>query len=200
MNDAPRSLSPGLRLMLNLGPLLVFFVAFQRFDLFAATAGFMAATGIALGLTWVLVRRIAITPLATGAIVLLMGGLTLALDSDVFIKMKPTLVNSTFAVTLLGGYALGRSPIRVVLQSTLSLSDTGWRQLTLRWGVFFLFLAALNETIWRTQSTEFWVSFKVFGMLPLTLAFALAQAPFILRHRQGDAAAASRASSGTKTN
>ncbi|MEQ8369602.1 MAG: septation protein A [Alphaproteobacteria bacterium] len=182
--DRPvRTVSSGRRLALDLGPLAVFFIVFQMSGLFAATAAFMVAVSLALGLTWLATRRIAVTPLVTGIVVIVMGGLTLALDSEVFIKLKPTLVNLAFAMVLLGGYGLGRSPIRVVLDSALSLDDAGWRHLTLRWGLFFLFLAALNEAVWRSQTTEIWVSFKVFGMLPLTLAFAVAQARLVMRHR-----------------
>ncbi|MFO7308784.1 MAG: septation protein A, partial [Pseudomonadota bacterium] len=121
-------------------------------------------------------------PLVSGIVVLVFGTLTLVLHDELFIKLKPTIVNTLFGVVLLGGLAFGKSLLGFVLDSVFELDAEGWRKLTLRWGLFFLFLAVLNEVVWRTQSTDFWVSFKVFGVMPITLAFALAQTPLIMRH------------------
>ena len=129
-------------------------------------------------------------PLVSGAVVVVFGGLTLALQDEQFIKLKPTIVNSMFGLVLLGGLWLGRPLLAVVLDSMFDLTDEGWRKLTLRWALFFFVLAALNEIVWRTQSTDFWVSFKVFGIMPLTIAFALAQTPLLMRYEAKKASAA----------
>jgi len=179
---APKHLNPLVKLALELGPLILFFVVNARADLFWGTGAFMAATAVSLLASWILIRRIPIMPLVTGAVVLVFGGLTLVLHDELFIKLKPTIVNTLFGVVLLGGLAFGKSLLGFVLDSVFELDAEGWRKLTLRWGLFFLFLAVLNEVVWRTQSTDFWVSFKVFGVMPITLAFALAQTPLIMRH------------------
>ena len=111
------------------------------------------------------------------------GGLTLILADETFIKLKPTLVNSLFAVILLGGLVLKRPLLKPLFGSAFQLGDEGWHTLTLRWGVFFVVLAILNEVVWRNFSTDFWISFKLFGVLPLTVLFAAAQTPFLLRHQ-----------------
>jgi len=140
------------------------------------------ATIVALTASWLLTRRLAIMPLVTGAIVLIFGGLTLWLQDDVFIKMKPTIVNVLFGTALLGGLWFGRPLLGYVFDSVFRLTDEGWRKLTFRWGLFFFVLAALNEVIWRSFSTDVWVSFKVFGIMPLTVLFTLTQMPLIQRH------------------
>jgi intracellular septation protein len=196
-------LNPLLKLALELGPLGVFFLANarpmlfapalafvvpasllsgERAGIFAATAVFMAATFVALSVHYWLTRKLAIMPLVSGVVVLVFGTLTIALRDDFFIKLKPTIVNALFGSVLIGGLMFGRSLLSLVFDSVFSLTDEGWRRLTLRWGLFFFFLAGLNEIVWRTQSTDFWVSFKVFGIMPLTLVFALLQTPLLLRH------------------
>jgi intracellular septation protein len=151
--------------------------------LFMATAIFMVAMTISLVLSHLLLRRIAIMPLVSAVVVLVFGGLTLYLRDETFIKLKPTIVNALFGTVLLGGLLFGRSLLRVSLDSVLAIDEEGWRKLTLRWGVFFFVLAGLNELVWRTQSTETWINFKVFCIMPLTMAFALLQTPLLNRHQ-----------------
>ena len=160
---ARAEVNPFLKLSLELGPLVLFFFANGRFGLFAATGVFMVATFLALGVSWVLTRRLAIMPLVTGIVVLVFGGLTLALQDETFIKMKPTIVNALFGAILLGGLAFGRSLLGYVFDSVFRLDAEGWRKLTFRWALFFFALAVLNEMIWRNVSTDAWVSFKVSG-------------------------------------
>jgi intracellular septation protein len=200
MTARPNQLPPLLKLALELGPLVLFFLANAYADrfgvpperrLFAATGLFIAATLVALGLHYVLVRRLPIMPLVSGVVVVVFGGLTLLLNDELFIKLKPTIVNSLFGLVLLGGLLFGRPLLALVLDSMLSLTEEGWRKLTFRWGLFFLALAVLNEIVWRTQTTDFWVGFKVFGIMPLTVLFALAQTPLLMRHEakaEGEAA------------
>ncbi|WP_349368809.1 septation protein A [Salinarimonas sp.] len=178
----PAHLNPLVKLALELGPLGLFFFANQRWDIMTATAAFVVATLVALAIHYVLVKRLPMMPLVSGVVVVVFGGLTLILADELFIKLKPTIVNSLFGAVLLGGLWFGKSLLTIVLDSVFKLTDEGWRKLTFRWGLFFFFLAALNEVVWRTQTTDFWVSFKVFGIMPITLAFALAQTPLILKH------------------
>ena len=173
---------PLVKLAVDLGPLLVFFAAYARGGIMTATAAFMVATAIALGASYALVRRLPIVPLVSGAIVLVFGGLTLAFADEHFIKLKPTVVNSLLAGTLLGGLLFRQPLLKPLLAMAFQLDEPGWRILTLRWACFFASMAALNEVVWRSFSTDTWVSFKVFGLLPLTLLFSLAQLPLIRRH------------------
>ena len=172
---------PQSRLFIDLGPLGVFFAAYSLWDLMAATAAFMAATALALGASYALERRLARMPLITAVVVMVFGGLTLALADATFIKMKPTIVYLLFAAILTVGHVRGRAYLRLLCESAFRLRDEGWRVLTVRWIAFFLAMAVLNEAVWRTQPTDLWVNLKVFGFLPLTLAFAVAQAPLIRR-------------------
>jgi intracellular septation protein len=175
-------LHPALRLVLELGPLVLFFLANQRAGLIAATGVFMAAVVVALVVSYWLTRHLPVMPLVSAVVVLVFGGLTLWLHDETFIKLKPTIVNTMFGVVLLGGLWFDKPLLSVVLDSVLHLTEEGWRKLTFRWAIFFFVLAALNEVVWRTQTNDFWVNFKVFGIMPLTLAFALAQTPLIMRH------------------
>ncbi|WP_046861781.1 septation protein A [Microvirga massiliensis] len=178
------ALHPIAKLALELGPLVLFFLANQRAGIFTATALFLAATLIALAIHYVLVRKLPIMPLVSGVVVVVFGGLTLALQDELFIKLKPTIVNTLFGVVLLGGLFFGKSLLALVLDSVLDLTEEGWRKLTFRWALFFFVLAILNEIVWRTQTTDFWVSFKVFGIMPLTLVFAFAQTPLLLKYEK----------------
>jgi intracellular septation protein len=181
--SAQEPVNPFLKLALEMGPLVIFFFVNARWGLFWATGIFMVAASIALAASWALTRRLAIMPVVTLVVVLVFGGLTLFLQDELFIKMKPTIVNSLFGAVLLGGLAFGRPLLGYVLDAVLQLDAEGWRKLTLRWGLFFFFLAALNEVVWRSFSTDFWVAFKVFGIMPITIAFALSQFPLIQRHQ-----------------
>lgn len=164
-----------IKLVVEFGPLLVFFVTNSRFGIYTGTGAFMVATVISLIASWTLLGRIAVMPLITSVFVLVFGGLTLWLQDDHFIKIKPTIVNGLFAAILIGGLATGRLFLKIVFGEVMRLSEDGWRILTLRWALFFVFLAVLNEVMWRFFSTDTWVAFKVFGIMPITFVFALCQ-------------------------
>ncbi|MBX3583869.1 MAG: septation protein A [Rhizobiaceae bacterium] len=196
-----KEINPLLKLALELGPLLVFFFANARGEwlaerfpalaafggpIFIATGLFMIATAIALSVSWVLTRSLPIMPLVSGVVVFVFGGLTLWLQDDLFIKMKPTIINTLFGAVLLGGLFFGKSLLGYVFDSAFKLDAEGWRKLTLRWGLFFLFLAILNEIVWRNFSTDFWVAFKVWAVMPITLVFTFSQMPLIMRHSLDD--------------
>jgi intracellular septation protein len=171
-----------IKLALELGPLLVFFFVNARLDIFAATAWFMGAMVLSLGLSWLILKRIAVMPLVSGAVVLVFGTLTLLLQDDTFIKMKPTIVNSLFAITLLGGLLFGQSLLKYVFGEVYKLKPEGWRKLTINWGLFFVFLAISNEVVWRMFDTDFWVAFKVWGIMPITVVFSMLQLPLLTRY------------------
>lgn len=171
-----------LKLGLELGPLVVFFVVNGRLGILTATAVFMAATGIALAISYAISRTLPVMPMVSGAFVLVFGGLTLYLADETFIKLKPTIVNSLFAAILAGGLYFGKLFIKIVLESAVQLTDRGWLILTRCWIGFFIFLALVNEVVWRNFSTDAWVSFKVFGIMPITLAFSFALVPIMLKH------------------
>ncbi|CDP53833.1 septation protein A [Paradevosia shaoguanensis] len=170
------------KLALELGPLVVFFVANARADIFAATAWFMGAMAVSLLLSWLLLRKIAVMPLVTGVVVLVFGGLTLWLQDDTFIKMKPTITNSLFAVVLLGGLLFKQSLLKYVFGEVYKLKPEGWTIMTLRWGLFFVVMAVLNELIWRNFSTDLWVSFKVWATMPITVVFTMFQLPLLQKY------------------
>jgi len=182
-NDPRRAeINPFLKLGLELGPLILFFVVNAYSGLFWATGIFMVATIVTLAVSWVLTRRLAIMPLVSAVVVLIFGTLTLYLQNETFIKIKPTIIYLLFGGTLLGGLAFGRSLLGYVFDSVFRLNDAGWRKLTFRWGLFFLAMAALNEAVRLYFDTDTWVAFKAFGFVPLTIAFTLSQMPLIQRH------------------
>ncbi len=189
---------PLIKLALELGPLLVFFAANALGDdalaawpglgawfsqpIILATAVFMLAMAVSLVLSMLILKRVAVMPLVTGAVVLVFGGLTLYLQDDTFIKMKPTIVNGLFGAVLLGGLLFGQSLLRYVFGDVYKLKPEGWLALTVRWGIFFFVLAALNELIWRNFSTDLWVAFKVWGIMPLTVVFSMFQLPLLSKY------------------
>ena len=175
-------LNPILKLVLDIGPLVLFFAANAKFGIYAATGAFMVAVLIALAVSYALTRHIAIMPLVTAAIVLVFGGLTLILHDDLFIKLKPTIIYVLFGGTLLAGLALGKPFLSILFDQMFHLTAEGWRKLTWRWVLFFFALAVLNEIVWRTQTTDFWVSFKLFGVVPLTFVFGALQMPLINKY------------------
>ena len=177
-----KQLNPILKLVLDIGPLVLFFAANSKFGIFAATGAFMVAALIALAVGYIMTRRIEVMTVVTAIIVVIFGTLTLVLHDETFIKLKPTIIYLLFGGTLLGGLSLGKSLLGVLFEQMFQLSDEGWRKLTWRWTLFFFALAALNEVVWRTQSTDFWVSFKLFGVVPLTFLFGALQMPLIKKY------------------
>jgi intracellular septation protein len=188
---------PMLKLALELGPLLVFFFGNLRGawlvahfpalsalggPLFVATALFMAATVASLIASKVILGHLPVMPFISGIVVVVFGSLSIWLQDETFIKMKPTIINSMFGVALLGGLLFGKSLLGYVFNAAFQLDEEGWRKLTIRWGVFFLFLAVLNEVVWRNFSDDFWVAFKVWGTMPITILFTLSQMPLIMKH------------------
>ncbi|MGN6099651.1 MAG: septation protein A [Devosia sp.] len=184
-----------LKLALELGPLVVFYIANARVEgenaIYIATIWFMGAMVASLILSWLLLHRVAVMPLVTAIVVLIFGGLTLWLRDPTFIKMKPTVVNALFGVTLLGGLLFGQSLLRYVFGEVYKLRPEGWTILTLRWGLFFLFLAVLNEVVWRGAdawvadpkgATDLWVTFKVWATMPITVVFTLFQLPVLSKY------------------
>jgi intracellular septation protein len=179
-----KKLPASVKLALDFAPLAVFFIAFKLGGVMVATVALMAATTISMAVIYATERTIALAPLISGGLVLVMGLLTVALNDEEFIKIKPTLVNLLFAAILLGGVYIGkRGLLKYILDVAFSLTEQGWQVLSKRWGYFFVFLAGLNECIWRNFSTEFWVNFKVFGMLTLTIVFAVSQFKLVERYR-----------------
>jgi intracellular septation protein len=175
-------LNPYLKLALDIGPLLVFFVANSRLGIFGGTAVFMVAIVVALGISYAMTRHWPIMPVVSAVIVLVFGGLTLILHDETFIKVKPTIIYALFGGALLVGYFFDKPLLEIVFDSVFHITDEGWRKLTLRWAGFFLFLAVLNEVVWRTQSTDFWVSAKLFGFMPLTFVFGALQVPLLMKY------------------
>ena len=193
------TLNPHLKLALDILPLAVFFTAFKWAGLYYATGLLLLVTLCIVAVTYAVERRIALSPLITAVVVGIFGGLTLWLHDERFIKIKPTLINFIFAGILLTGYVLKKGLLKSVLGAAFELTDRGWRLLSLRWGLFFLFLGTLNEIVWRNVSTAIWVDFKVFGLLGLTFLFALLQAGFIQRHAlPATAGSATATSAGSK--
>ncbi len=186
--EAPRWVQPAV----DYGPLAIFFVAYVGAGLMAATAAVIAASLIGLALAWTLQRRVPLIPLLTAAVIAVFGGLTLWLQDETFIKMKPTIIQALFAAILLGGLAFERPLLKPLFGRLMPpLSDLAWRRFTLRYGLFFIAMALLNEVVWRTQSTNVWVTFKVFGLSGLTFLFVLTQMPFISREARRAEASAS---------
>jgi len=203
---AKPQLNPLIKLALDLGPLLLFFFANskpalfepwlkpiipeavatgERAGIFVATAVFMVAIIAALIVSYVLIRRLPMMALVSALVVLVFGAATLIFQNETFIKLKPTIIYLLFAAVLFGGVLLRKPLLAMVFDQMFNLTEDGWRVLTLRWAMFFVALAILNEIVWRTQSTDIWVAFKVFGALPLTLIFAVFQYPLLIKYDAG---------------
>jgi intracellular septation protein len=195
--------NPLLKLALDIGPLLLFFFANsrpalfeplirpiipaavatgERAGIFVATAVFMVAILVALAVSYAMTRRLPMMALVSAVVVVVFGGLTLFLQDDLFIKLKPTIIYVLFAAVLFGGIVFGKNLLAMVFDQMFHLTAEGWRKLTIRWATFFLVLAVLNEIVWRTQSTDTWVTFKVFGVMPLTFVFAMLQMPLLKKY------------------
>ena len=202
MNEKPQ-LNPLLKLALDFGPLLLFFFANskpalfepwiaplipdavatgERAGIFVATAVFMVAIVAALAISYALTRRLPMMAMVSAVIVVVFGGATLFFQNETFIKVKPTIIYLLFAGTLFGGLIFRKPLLAMVFDQMFDLTEEGWRKLTIRWALFFLALAVLNEIVWRTQSTDTWVSFKVFGVMPITFIFAALQYPLLTKH------------------
>ena len=200
-SPAEKKLNPWLKLTLEIGPLILFFVANARGEklaasfpviatlggpIFFATATFIVATLVALAVSYALTRRLPLMPFVTAIVVVVFGGMTLWLHDETFIKIKPTIIYCLFGGTLLGGLLFGKSFLGYVFDAVFKLTDEGWRKLTIRWGLFFFGLAILNEIVWRSVTTDTWVTFKVFAILPLTFVFALLQLRLVNRYSLPD--------------
>jgi intracellular septation protein len=205
MTDRPQ-LNPALKFALDLGPLLLFFLANarpglfepwlaplipaavatgERSGIFVATAVFMVAILAALAVSYMLTRRLPVMAVVSAIVVLVFGGATLFFQNETFIKLKPTIIYLLFAATLFGGLIFRKPLLAMVFDQMFHLTDEGWHKLTVRWALFFVALAVLNEIVWRTQSTDTWVAFKVFGVMPLTFVFAALQYPLLTKHDAG---------------
>ncbi len=173
----------GLKLAVDFGPLLIFFIMNSLKGVFAATAAFMLATAAAMLISKIRTGRVSAMLWLSGIMVLGFGGLTLWLHDVTFIKLKPTIVYLMFASILFFGLFSGRPTLKIVLEAAYpGLDDAGWHKLSRNWGFFFVAMAVLNEIVWRTQTTDFWVAFKLWGVTPLSLVFAMAQAPIMMKH------------------
>ncbi|WP_119387886.1 septation protein A [Taklimakanibacter lacteus] len=174
-------MNPVVKILIEAGPLVAFFLTNWLAGIFWGTGIFMIATAVALILSWLLTRKLAVMPLISAGFVAVFGILTLWLHDETFIKVKVTLINALFGVVLLGGLFFGQTFLKFVMGEALKMTDEGWRALTIRWGIFFLCVAVVNEVVWRSVSTDTWVNFKV-ALLPITLVFALSQAPMMTKH------------------
>jgi intracellular septation protein len=179
--DKPK-LNPTLKLVLDLGPLVAFVIAYWRFDIYVATGVLMAGIIAALAISYALTRHVALMPVVTAVVVLVFGSLTLFLHNDTFIKLKPTIIYLLFAATLFGGYLFNKPLLAIVFDAMFHLTEEGWRKLTLRWAAFFLVMAVLNEIVRQTQTTHVWVNFKAFGFPALTFVFAALQYPLLTKY------------------
>lgn len=183
----PKVINPWLKLSIEMGPLILFFLANAKFGIFAATGVFMVAILIAVAVSWHLTRHVPTMMWVTAIIVMIMGGLTLYLKDERFVKIKPTIIYGLFGGILAFGLATGRTYLKVVLEASFPpLTARGWLLLSRNWMLFFFTMAVVNEFVWRNFSTDFWVAFKAFGFVPVAFLFVLLQMPLILRHQIAD--------------
>ena len=174
------------KILVDIGPLAIFFIFYSRGELKSAILPFMIATVIAVLFSYIVEKKIPIMPTVGAGIILFFGGLTIYFDNEVFFKMKPTIINLLFAIILYGGEIMNKPLLKYLLGATLKLKNEGWSILTKRWVGFFIALAILNEIVWRTQSTDLWVNFKVFGILPITFLFTMTQFSLIKKYQIED--------------
>lgn len=183
-----KELTPGQRSAIDLGPLILFFAVNYFFGIMAGTAALMTATVFAIAITYTIERSVPMMPAFTCIFVMIFGGLTLYFDNELFIKIKPTIVNLLFAAALATGILLRRNLVKIMLGRVMRLSDEGWLLMTRRWIVMFVFLAIVNEAVWRTVDTDTWVSFKAFGIPVLVIIFSIALImPVVQKHQISDA-------------
>lgn len=180
--DTKREVPPYLKIALELGPLLVFFVAYAYFGFFAATGVFMAAVLASIAVSFAITRSVPVVTVVSAVLVLVLGALTLTFRNESFIKMKPTAIYALIGILLLGSTFFRRPFTSYVLGHAFHLAPEGWRKLTIRLSLFFIAIAVMNEIVWRTQSTDVWVNFKVLAILPLIMVFMLLQQPLIRRY------------------
>ncbi len=174
------------KLLIDIGPLAVFFIFYTRGDLKSAIIPFMIATIIAVLFSYIMEKKIPVMPTVGAFIILIFGGLTIYFDNEIFFKMKPTIINLLFALILYGGMIVKKPLLKFILGAAIKLEDEGWKILTQRWISFFIALAILNEIVWRTQSTDIWVNFKVFGILQITFIFTMTQFTLIKKYQNED--------------
>lgn len=179
-DDAKKT--PGVQIAADYGPLLIFFGVYFATDILTATAALVAASLLALAGSWAVARRIPWLPLLAAVVLTIFGGLTLLFEDDLFIKIKPTIVQLLFAAALLGGLAIRKIWLKMVIGRAIRMPDEAWRTLTVRFAVFFTVMALANEVVWRSFSTDFWVTFDTFGQMGITFVFIASQFPFISRH------------------
>ncbi len=175
-----------LKILIDIGPLAIFFIFYTRSGLQEAILPLLIATVIAVIISYIIEKKIPIMPTMGAGIVLIFGGLTIYFNDETFIKMKPTIINAVFAIILYGGVILKKPLLKYLLGAALKLEEEGWQILTQRWIAFFIALAILNEIVWRTQSTDIWVNFKVFAILPITFIFTMTQFPLIRKYQLED--------------
>ena len=186
VSQTDKQMPPWMKTATDFGPLLAFFAANWLGGIYWATGILMVAIVIASAISWMMTGKISPMHIVTLVFVLLFGGLTIWLENETFIKVKVSLVNGLFGTILVGGWLMGKSLLKFVMGEFLNLDDAGWRKLSLRWGLMFYGLAVLNEIVWRSVSTDTWVTFKVFGLLAVTMIFGMCQMPLIMRHMVKD--------------
>jgi intracellular septation protein len=175
-------MKPIIKLITDVGPLAVFFIGNAKFGIFYATAAFMAATAVAIPISWKIEGKLPIMPIIIAVFVVFFGSLTLFFQDETFIKIKPTIVNLVFASGLIISRTFFQiNVLKIIFDKAFNLSERGWKVLNIRWSFFFIFLAILNEIMWRNYSTDTWVAFKLFGIMPLTIVWTLAQMPLVLK-------------------
>ena len=176
-----------VKFLADFGPLLIFFIIYKKSgnDLSKAIPPLIISTIVAVVIVYFLEKKIPYVPLVGAVIISIFGGLTLYFDNPIFIYLKPTIINIMFAIVLLiSNKFFNKNLLKTLLQTAIVMNDDGWEKLNLRWAYFFIFLAALNELVWRTQTEELWVNFKVWAILPITLLFTIMQIPLINKYKQ----------------